>query len=327
MKKILLLTLGLNLIFSCDKKENKANFKIVKSQTEKDLEIIEMATYDDAYVMSKTHDQIEVIKENKIISVIEYKYKNVGIFERDIKRYPHITYYYNDKGIKTKAVFNETTETINLEKKEKIDSIWEENQLTIKDYNERLGYKESVLNYKVENGVGELIKIKYEDTTGGEYKREYFKNKIIFTNKECVSCPEEKNVWEWKKDKEGNIVTVTLTNESGGYEVAQIEWENKKPKKVLIKESNGTITEKCYKWDGNKMVESIRYENNGYDWFSVDRYYYNSLNLISKIEHYTVDKSEYQNYCSGKKVSMLFHEYLSSEWEYFTKDKPFQAVK
>ena len=47
--------------------------------------------------------------------------------------------------------------------------------------------------------------------------------------------------------------------------------------------------------DDIKKIETTTYENNGYDWFTVDRYQFNTLNLITKIEHYTVDKFNYKD--------------------------------
>jgi hypothetical protein len=330
MKNLLKILLLVLLVNACTTEEkNKSKFEIVKSETKKDLDIIQTVLYSDDYIIDTKYDQKKIIKENKIISAIEYKYKNMGIFERDIKRYSYITRYYNENGNETKLVFNENYEEININKKRNlIYTVWEENKLIIKEYNQtKTKHNELIQYYSVENGKGTLIKETYTDTTGTENTAEHFKNKIIFTGQKGITFKKEKTIWEWKKDNEGNVNNLTIKEENGEYEVFQIEWENKKPKKTLIKKSNGTITEKTYKWDGIKKIETTTYENNGYDWFTVDRYQFNTLNLITKIEHYTVDKFNYKEYCDGKKVNMFLIESLSSEMEYFTKDKPFEQIK
>ena len=324
MKNIVLLVLTL-ILFSCGEKEsNKPSFKITTSQTEIDANFVSFITM--GSTEDTTYNFDELIKKNNINSMIEYGFRNEGLIYDDIKRYPITTIYYNNQGEATKYTSNETQEETNIPKYD-IDTTWEDNKQIFKTN------RSEITNvYDVKNGVGTIKESIYQDSTINTYTRKFYPNKVVDFADEMLN--ETTTIWEWEKDNKGNIIKIVETEKSDNNITEQsttkiytITYKNNKVNKVTITNTNGKVTEKYYKWDGDKLIEISEYENNGEDWFSVNKTVYNSIGLVIKRLDYICDKSDYKRYLNGNKVEENMIETICYEYEYFTKEKPFDVIK
>ena len=156
-------------------------------------------------------------------------------------------------------------------------------------------------------------------------------NKNSYTSSYTYDKKTKKSTTDWIKDKNGNISEYNITSQTGEIKSFNIEYDdNNRIVRIVKKETSGEVKETIFRYDNLKRIcEKIEIENDGYNWFSIEKVYYNSLGLISNIDNYMIDKPYYIPYLENKisKDKITKVEANCIEYKWFTKKSPFEPVK